>query len=132
MDTYREPDPVSEEFTINDLRRVRTLVARAAQWIGLTVKALDDLVVAVNEIAINALLYAGGRARITVAACPDGMSVEISDSGPGLPSGLREERPPTDALGGRGLWLARRLCPQMTISSSPRGVTVRMIAMAPA
>jgi anti-sigma regulatory factor (Ser/Thr protein kinase) len=122
-------DVVTEEFTVNDLSRVRSLVTRAAKFVGLSIALIDNLVAAVNEIAINAIRYAGGRGRLTIRACQNGVLVDISDSGPGLPDGLSSERPDPDALGGRGLWMARRMCSRMSISSSPSGVTVRLLAV---
>jgi anti-sigma regulatory factor (Ser/Thr protein kinase) len=120
---------VEEDFTIADLGRLRSLVARAAHLVGLTVKAVDDLVLAVNEIAGNAIRYAGGRGRIKIVSWARGIAVEISDRGPGFPAGLVDERPPVGAIGGRGLWMARRLCDRMTVASTDRGVTVRLVAV---
>jgi serine/threonine-protein kinase RsbW len=126
--TNAPSEVVTEEFTIIDLPRVRRLVTRAAQLVGLTVAAIDNLVVAVNEIAVNAIRYAGGKGRLTIRSWPAGLSVEISDDGPGLPAGLADHLPASDAVSGRGLWMARRLCSKMTISSSPRGLTIRLVA----
>jgi anti-sigma regulatory factor (Ser/Thr protein kinase) len=60
---------------------------------------------------------------------PDGLSVEVSDRGPGLPetaTGL--ERPPPNVPGGRGLWLARQMFPDLLLTSSSAGVTVKLYA----
>lgn len=126
-----EPELLSEDFTVNDLPRLRSLVARAAMLAGLTARVIEDLVTAVNEIATNAIRYAGGRGRITISSFARGVSVEISDHGPGLPANLRAERPAPEATGGRGIWMARRLCERMAISSSPYGVTVRLVVLVP-
>jgi anti-sigma regulatory factor (Ser/Thr protein kinase) len=120
---------VSEEFTIGELGRVRALVSRAAKLVGLTRSVIDNLVVAVNEIAANAVRYAGGKGRIRIRSYDRGISVEISDSGPGLPAGLGDRPAGPTATGGRGLWMAHRLCPSMTVASSKRGVTVTLSAM---
>jgi serine/threonine-protein kinase RsbW len=129
MSSKRRTTTVTEEFTIADLRRVRSLVSHAAKLVGLTMSVIDNLVTAVNEIAVNAIRYAGGKGQITIRTCTKGVSVEISDSGPGLPEGLGEDLVAPAAIGGRGLWMARRLCHSMTISSSSRGVTVTMTAV---
>jgi anti-sigma regulatory factor (Ser/Thr protein kinase) len=117
----------SETFTVDDLPRVRGLVARAGRRVGLASPQADDLVAAVNEVAINAVLYAGGKGSITVAQTPEGVAVEISDEGPGLPPDMSAGEPPApNATGGRGLWLARYWCRRLTLCSSHRGLTVRM------
>ncbi len=129
MDDDPQVATVSLEFTVDDLRRVRDLVERAAMATGLTGAETDNLVIAVNEIAANAIVYAGGSGVITVGQGTRGLLVEIADTGPGLPPSpavADEERPSADAVGGRGLWLARKLCPDLTLSSSPAGLTVRM------
>jgi anti-sigma regulatory factor (Ser/Thr protein kinase) len=118
--------PVNADFTKHDLARVRDLVHLEASRAGLSRAEADNLVVAVNEIAVNAVVYAGGGGSLQVERVPDGLVVEIRDGGPGLPHGLADERPPADAIGGRGLWMARRLCGRLSISSDRRGVVVRM------
>ncbi len=126
-----DPGSVREHFTIDDLARVRRLVQAEASRAGLGPADADSLVVAVNEIAVNAVLYAGGGGSVQVEQLPDGIVVEIRDEGPGLPTGMtdaepQDARPPVEAVGGRGLWMARRLCGKLSISSNPRGVVVRM------
>jgi anti-sigma regulatory factor (Ser/Thr protein kinase) len=115
-----------EEFTIGDLQRVRRLVAGAGRRAGVDPLATEDLVFAVNEIVINAVVYAGGHGSITVAQSPDGVRVEVRDEGPGLPADVVGDRPAPSSPSGRGLWLARGLTRRFTLSSSARGVTVRM------
>jgi serine/threonine-protein kinase RsbW len=113
-----------EDFTVNDLQRVRALVEQAGQRTGLSDPKTGDLVTAVNEIVINAVSYAGGNGSITIAQTPDGVCVKVQDSGPGLPSDLEPTLPAPESTGGRGLWLAKRLCRRLSIVSSSRGVTV--------
>jgi anti-sigma regulatory factor (Ser/Thr protein kinase) len=129
MVSDRTPVRVSEQFTVDDLPRVRALVEQAAAAAGVSSARADELVAAVNEMAVNAVLYAGGSGRITAVRTDGGVQIEISDQGPGLPPGVpRVDRPPPDAFGGRGLWMAHRLFPDLTIASSPLGVTVTMFA----
>ena len=116
---------VCEDFTIHELARIRELVGSAGQRAGFRPARTDKLVAAVHEVAANAVLYAG-KGRATIAQSPDGVYVEIDDSGPGLPADLPRGLPAPNALGGRGLWLARHLCRQLVVSSSPSGVNVRL------
>jgi anti-sigma regulatory factor (Ser/Thr protein kinase) len=122
---------VSETFTLADLHRVRVLVARTAQPVGLSVAAINNLVAAVNEIAINAIMHAGGHGHLSIRAVAHGIEVQISDSGPGLPDAPNVARPDNRAIGGRGLWLARRMCPTISFLSSPHGLTVQLIVAVP-
>ena len=121
---------VSEEFTRDDLAKIRELVHTAATEAGLRERA-DHLVLAVNEVVSNAIRYAGGRGHLTVEHMADGLLVEVCDHGPGLPAAIAANPPPADALGGRGMWLIRRLCPDLEVISGPSGVTVRLFMTAP-
>ena len=123
---------VAAEFTASDLRRIRTLVNAAGVAAGIGVHRVADLVSVVNELAMNAVLYAGGRGRVTITPSAEGLSVQVSDEGPGLPAtatGLH--RPPPDVPGGRGLWLARQMFPDLSLASSAKGLTVTLFAARP-
>jgi len=117
---------ITEEFTVGDLRRVRGLVEEASAAVGLPASITVDLVVAVNEILINAVLHAGGGGSVTVQSSSDGVLVEVRDAGPGVPADVPTERPGPRVEGGRGLWMARNLCRHLTITNSPKGATVRL------
>jgi anti-sigma regulatory factor (Ser/Thr protein kinase) len=127
-DVTPEAAPVTETFTQDGLARVRSLVHAAAVSAALSAAQIDRLLVAVSEIATNAIRHGGGHGSVSVEQVPDGLAVEISDAGPGLPPGLTIGRPGPEALGGRGLWLARAMCAELRVRSSPEGVTVRMFA----
>jgi serine/threonine-protein kinase RsbW len=117
---------VTERFARDDLHRVRRLVERAGCSVGLSPTRTDDLVLAVNEIATNAIRHGGGSGTLTMFPRAGGMSVEVRDCGPGLPAQAQHELPAPTSIGGRGLWIARRLCRRMSIASSDRGVAVRL------
>jgi anti-sigma regulatory factor (Ser/Thr protein kinase) len=63
---------------------------------------------------------------VTVQPSPVGVWVEVRDSGPGVPRDVPAERPEPHAEGGRGLWMARKLCQHLTITNGPAGATVRL------
>ena len=117
---------VSSEFTADGLRRIRDLVEQTAHVAGVSAANVHCLVIAVSELAANAVRHGGGSGRILIEQTDDGVRVEVSDRGPGLPDGLSPELPPPDAVSGRGLWMVRSLCRDLHISSTARGVTVRL------
>lgn len=92
---------------------------------------LDKVLCAVTEIATNAIRHGGSAGSLTIVAGSGGLLVEMRDNGPGLPDGLATGCPATDAVGGRGLWLARRRCSDITIATGPDGVTAQIVAAAP-
>jgi anti-sigma regulatory factor (Ser/Thr protein kinase) len=118
---------IVERFTSAELPTIRAAVRRLALDAGLSQTRAADLVLAVNELATNAILHAGGAGSLTVQHVPGGVAVEVRDQGPGLPAGYDKELPGPDIVGGRGLWLVRRLCQQVTFFSSTRGASVRLV-----
>ena len=88
---------VTEYFSVDDLHHVRVLVERACAAVGMAGERIYRLVFAVNEIAINAVKHAGGWGVLTVRQSRHGVSVEVSDRGPGLPEALPTERPSVTA-----------------------------------
>jgi anti-sigma regulatory factor (Ser/Thr protein kinase) len=117
---------VSSDFTGDTLRRVRDLVERTARVAGVSASNVHNLVIAVSEVAANAVRYGGGAGRITIVETIDGVQIEVSDNGPGLPGHVPDELAAPDQVSGRGLWIVRRLCRRLDISSTARGVTVRL------
>lgn len=117
---------VSREFTGDGLRRVRDLVDQTAVIAGISAVNAHDLVIAVSELAANAVRHGGGSGRILIEQTDEGVRIEISDHGPGLPEDLPHELPASDAVSGRGLWMVRSLCRDLHISSTAHGVTVRL------
>ena len=93
MDGAASPDPVSEEFTLHDLRQVRQLVARLAGVAGIPARGIDNLVWAVNEITTNAIVHGGGRGRVTITTTASGVRVAITDWGTGLPGPITDAQP---------------------------------------
>jgi serine/threonine-protein kinase RsbW len=126
QDRVQGPGAITQDFTISDLRRIRSLVQEASTAVGLAPDVTVDLVIAVNEILINAVLHAGGGGSVTVGSSADGVLVEVRDNGPGVPMDVPTERPGPQVEGGRGLWMARKLCRHLTITNGPTGATVRL------
>lgn len=120
-------DLLGEVRFVDDLVLVRDLVRAHGSAEGLSGCTLEDLVVAVNEIATNAYLHGAGAGRARVWLQDRAFLVEIADSGPGLAEPVVGHRlPPVGSVGGRGLWLARQLCDALRIRSGADGTTVRL------
>jgi anti-sigma regulatory factor (Ser/Thr protein kinase) len=116
----------AESFGRGDITRVRHAVAACAAEVGLDGHRLEDFVLAVNEIITNAVRHAGGSGRLRMWACDGQVCCEVSDSGGGIPEHRVDPPgpPATFVSGGRGIWMARRLCDELTIRTGPTGTTV--------
>jgi anti-sigma regulatory factor (Ser/Thr protein kinase) len=122
-------------FGRDEITVVRHLVADHLSAIGLTGERLQGYVLAVNEVITNVVLHAGGRGRLVLWMTGDSAWCTVSDSGPGIPDRYRRppEVPAAFEVGGRGIWLAYRLCDEVTMTSGQQGTTIEMrIGLPPA
>ena len=97
---------------------------------GVASEAADDVVLALNEAATNAILYgsSGGQpVQVVVHVNDDVIEASVLDHGPDLPT-----QPPTDVdtdvLGvrGRGLWLLGRLVDEVRLERVRHGTRVTL------
>ena len=97
---------------------------------GVSDEVTDDVVLAVNEVATNAVLYGsrGGQpVEVAVHVTHDWVEASVLDHGPEPPPGLPAEAD-TDELraGGRGLWLLRRLVDEVRLERVKLGTRVTL------
>jgi serine/threonine-protein kinase RsbW len=112
--------------TAAEVSDARRHIRDSAQAIGLDRHYTDQFLVAANEIIINAVQHGGGIADVTIVCDGGRVLVEVVDQGPGLSVTAPESPPPADQPHGRGLWLAARLCNDVTFDSTPHGTRVRL------
>jgi anti-sigma regulatory factor (Ser/Thr protein kinase) len=123
-----EPPAVNSRvsLTLDGLGAARSLVGDEARRAGLPAPRVADLVMAVNEVATNALRHGAGVAALSVWTGDGALVCQVQDGGHyDLPLGDRV-RPGSDAGASRGLWLANHLCDLVQIRSDRSGTTVRL------
>jgi anti-sigma regulatory factor (Ser/Thr protein kinase) len=130
----RAPDgtTVSElTFALVDLPAVRRVVESAALGAGLPAARVGEMVIAVNEIATNAVIHGRPPANLRVWKPEGELVFEVSDAGEGLWDVLAGQlRPAAPSHGGRGLWLTRLLSDAVEVRNGD-GCTVSIHATAP-
>lgn len=100
---------------------------------GLSADEIEDLVLAVNECVVNAILHGDPPVELRIWSGPDRVVVTVSDRGcgPSYPfAGLipvNERR----SAGGLGLWIAHQVCAQVTMHREHAGFTIRLLAGRP-
>lgn len=116
----------SMEIQPTDLHTVRAFVAEQARRCGVAGDALHNLLVAVTEVATNAIRH--GNAPVTLRTWPDnGLICEITDSGHWQPEEFINWQPPESASeSGFGLWGAGMLCDTVQVRTGAKGTTVRL------
>lgn len=108
------------------LVEVREMVEQALLGRRYPRDRVDDAVIAVNEVATNAVEHGRSPARIEVWDTADGCVVEVHDGG-----SLSEQlpgmgKPTPDQPRGWGMWVARQTLDHLHVWSAPDGTHVRM------
>ncbi len=124
------PAPPADALTVvvdrAALRQMRAVVAGFAYAAGLAEGDVSDLVLAVDELASNSIRHAGGTGTLQLWREPGAVICEVRDSGRIEHPLAGRIEPPRAALGGRGLWLANRLCELVQIRAFADGGAVRV------
>jgi serine/threonine-protein kinase RsbW len=115
------------EFGRDAITSLRHDIAGYAAEAGLGGIRLDGFVLAVNEIMTNAVRHGGGRGLVRLWRTGTGLRCEVRDGGTGEPARFNGHvLPPTEATGGRGLWLARNLCDTFDVETGRDGTRVEL------
>nr|BFE49824.1 hypothetical protein GCM10017745_32510 [Saccharothrix mutabilis subsp. capreolus] len=75
------PDAVVRRFDLDTLAEARQLVAAYAVEAALTPDQVEDLVLAVNELATNSVVHAGGRGTLLLWREGPAVVCEVRDQG---------------------------------------------------
>jgi anti-sigma regulatory factor (Ser/Thr protein kinase) len=110
----------------SDPAPVRHFAAAQATRLGLPPGRIDDLVLAVNEVATNAIRHGAGHGEIRVWRAERYLVCEVFDAGSGATEPFGYLPPDPDSEGGHGLWITRQLCDLVEIRTRPGGTTVRL------
>lgn len=103
----REPD--LELSLARSLRHARHEFARLATASGFDSERVDELTLAVNEIATNAIVHGGIPSLLQVWQEPGGLTCVVSDRGKGADPLAGFQSPPRGSTSGYGLWLTRTI-----------------------
>jgi anti-sigma regulatory factor (Ser/Thr protein kinase) len=124
------PDPGTQpeelEFTCDALGRLRQSVAGIAASALLPAARIDDLVLAVDELATNSIYHGGGVGKLRIWREDEALLCEVSDRGRITEPLVGRIRPTPEQWNGRGLWLVNQLCDLTQIRSDAAGSVVRV------
>jgi anti-sigma regulatory factor (Ser/Thr protein kinase) len=116
------PVPCGVRFGADDLRPVRRITAAREARAGRPAARAEDFVIAVSEIAANAVRHGSPTTRLLLRVAGRAAQAEVRDS--------RCWRPAAGATsgngrsGGRGLAPARLVCDELGIRAGAAGTTV--------
>jgi anti-sigma regulatory factor (Ser/Thr protein kinase) len=119
-------DDVASVHFDGHLGLVREFSAAQGRAAGLDPARITDLVIAVSEIAANALGHAGGCGTIRSWSTSDELVCQVEDDGHITNPLAGRRRLPADAAGGHGLWLVNRVCDLVERRTSEAGTITRL------
>jgi anti-sigma regulatory factor (Ser/Thr protein kinase) len=129
----RAQPAVDQSFDGDSLYAVRATVAAHASAAGIPAGRVRDVVLAVHELAANAVRHGAGQGRMRLWITGDGLRCEVADAGarPSGPDGDgadagADDAAPWPAEHGHGLWLVRKVADQASLDTGPSG-TVAVI-----
>jgi anti-sigma regulatory factor (Ser/Thr protein kinase) len=123
---------VELSFGPDGLSAVRRATGSFGRTAGLERTRADDLVLALDEIATNALVHGRSPATLRIWHEDGEVIVEVSDVGDGVRDVFAGQlKPSPNRPGGRGLWLCRLLCDAVEVRNGS-GCTVSLHASVPA
>lgn len=111
----------------HDMAALRAVVEQTLLDDGMSAYAVQGFVLAVSEVATNALLHGAPRVRVRLW-CDGGRALcAVSDGGHCFSpySGYVPTDRPVGS-GGMGLWLARQMTDDLTVDATGGGCTVRL------
>lgn len=123
----RPPDGAEVLRYRASLGGVREFTAMRAHRAGLPPRRVDDLVIAVAELAANTLAHTSGPGTLTLWVTDKAVICQVQDQGQIIDPLAGRVRPAPDTPGsGRGLWIVHRVCDRVEIRTGRAGTTVRV------
>ncbi len=107
---------LDEEFDAATLHLLRERAAACWATAGMPGDRAADFMLAVHELAANAVRHGAGAGRLLVDAVPGGLRCQVSDAGVGARSWPVRQ--------GHGLWIVDKVADQVAVSSGPDGFRV--------
>ena len=116
-ETGGEPAVLDQVFDVDSLYALRAAAAAHAAQAGLPEGRVGDLVLAVHELAANAVRHGAGHGRVRLWVTRDEVRCEVADDGAAKPA----QAAPWPAEPGHGLWLVRQVADQASWHCGPSG-----------
>ena len=131
-DRLNAPPTLDLAFDSGMLSIVRTRMHVHARRAGMPGDRVAEVVLAVHELAANAITHGGETGRLRVWDLAGALHCQVDDGDPPAPGDPALASWPPE-LAGHGLWVVRHIADQMQIARGPRGtrVTVTFNARGP-
>ena len=123
---------LAQDFAAGSLYALRAAVAAHATQAGVPEPRARDLVLAVHELAANAIRHGAGHGRLLLTEHRGTLRCQVTDGGkpPAAPAGTAPETQatapqdsPWPSQHGHGLWVVRQLADHLSVQTGPEGTT---------
>ena len=120
---------LDQAFDGDSLYALRAAVAAHGSQAGLSEARTRDLVLAVHELAANAVRHGAGRGRLRLWTAPDRIRCEVIDGGADgdSPGAEAADAALWHVEPGHGLWLVRRIADSASVQSGASGTVAAVI-----
>src|SRR5437879_4211090 len=124
--------PILEQpFDAGSLYALRAAVAAHATQAGMPERRTGELVLAVHELAANAIRHGAGHGRLRITQHDGAWHCQVTDDGtPGTaPASTRPAAPtprnnaPWPSEQGHGLWVVHQVADRLSVQTGPTGTT---------
>jgi anti-sigma regulatory factor (Ser/Thr protein kinase) len=126
-------DRAFDADTLSDLRKA---VLAEATALGMPDDRAGDVMLAVHELAANAVRHGAGAGRVSMSALAGRLHCQVSDAGPAridgqAPGGQEIAPQPWPVQPGPGLWLVQTAADQFSMASGPAGSRMTAVFIMP-
>ena len=128
-EALEDTEPRLTALDVTDFIDLRHRVAAELATVAGSRDAIDDYLLAVDEMSSNAARHGRPPIDLRLWTAPDRIVCTIADRGPGWDDPFAGYGPAHGedlSRGGMGLWLARQLCDHVDITTDAEGTRVRL------
>lgn len=129
------PPMLAQDFDVGSLYALRAAVAAHATQAGLPEFRAGDVVLAVHELAANAIRHGAGRGRLVITNHDSALHCQVTDDG-GAPQHATTGTPqeastaphddaPWPSQHGHGLWVVRQIADHLSLQTGSNGTIAR-------
>lgn len=132
---------LDQQFGEGTLHILREAVLAQVAAAGMLDDRASEVMLAVHELAANAVRYGGGTGRVQMQATDEELICRVSDPGPASrnghvpgstpgtqhPRGTAAWTQPWPYEPGHGLWLVRQIADHISVASGPDGSQVTVV-----
>ena len=124
---------LDQPFDSDSLSDLRKAVRSEATALGMPDTRTAEVVLAVHELAANAVVHGGGAGRARMRVVAGELHCQVSDPGAGRGDALTGTGTvqPWPFRPGRGLWLARNVADRFTMAPGVSGSQVTVVFTLP-